>query len=245
MTWVVVGASAGLGRALAERLARDRADLLLVASDARDLEAVAADLRIRFGARARTIAHDAADHAGLAQAVAEAIPADGRVEGLLFPIGLSVEDDDALAAPERMERLLAVNFLSVAAVCGRLLPRLLAQGEGVIAGFGSVAAARGRGRNVVYAAGKRALQSYFESLRHLGDPRGVRVFFYVLGYLDTGLAYGKKLLFPKADPAAVADRVVADLARGRGGARHLPSWWAPIGLLVRSLPWALFKRMRF
>ena len=245
MTWVVVGASAGLGRALAERLARDRADLLLVASDARDLDALAADLAIRFGARARTIAHDAADHAGLAEAVAAALPADGRIDGLLFPIGLSVDDDDALAPPRSMERLVAVNFLCVAAVCGRLLPRLLAQGHGVIAGFGSVAAARGRGKNVVYAASKRALESYFESLRHLGDARGLRVFYYVLGYLDTGLAYGKKLLFPKADPAAVAARVVADFARGGGGSRHLPFWWAPIGLLVRSLPWAVFKRMRF
>lgn len=244
MTWVVVGASAGLGRALATRLARDRRDLVLVASDARDLDALAADLSIRFGAAARTVAHDAADHAGLAAAIAEAIPGDGTIDGLLFPIGLSTEDDDGFAGPEQAERLVAVNFLCAASVCGRLLPRLLAQGQGVVAGFGSVAAVRGRGRNVVYAASKRALESYFESLRHLGEARGLRVFFYVLGYLDTGLAYGKTLLLPKADPDAVADRVISDLA-GPGGRRHCPWWWAPITGLVRALPWPLFKRMRF
>ncbi len=245
MKWLVVGASAGLGRALAERLARDRAPLLLVASDARDLDALGADLGIRFGADVRTLAADAADPAGFADAVAEALPAGVAIDGLLFPIGLSVDDDDGTAPPERAERLLAVNFLSVAAVAGRLLPRMLEQGRGVIAGFGSVAAARGRGRNVVYAAGKRALESYFESLRHLGDARGVRVFFYVLGYMDTALAFGKALPFPVADPARIADRVVRDLAHGAGGSRHLPRWWAPIGAVVRALPWALFRRMRF
>jgi short-subunit dehydrogenase len=245
VTWVVVGASAGLGRALAERLAKDRADLLLVASDARDLEPLRADLALRFGAAVRTIAHDAADAAGLADAIAGALPEGAAIEGLLFPVGLSADDDEGTAPPDRIQRIAAVNFLCVAAVCGRLLPRMLAQGAGAIAGFGSVAAARGRGRNVVYAASKRALESYFESLRHLGDARGLRVSFYVLGYMDTALAYGRKLPFPVADPAAVAERVIADLRGGGGGSRHLPWWWAPIGLVVRALPWAVFRRMRF
>jgi short-subunit dehydrogenase len=245
VTWVIVGASAGLGRALAERMARDRAALLLVASDARDLEAVRADLEVRHGARVSTLAADAADPAKLADAVAAAVAPAEPIDGLLFPIGLSVDDDDATAPPERAARLAAVNFLAVAAVCARLLPRLLAQGRGAIAGFGSVAAARGRGRNVVYAASKRALESYFESLRHAAEPRGVRVFFYVLGYMDTALAFGKALPFPAADPADVAARVVADMARGRGGSRHLPAWWAPVSAAVRALPWAVFRRMRF
>ena len=245
MTWVIVGASAGLGRALAERLARDRAPLLLVASDERDLAALRADLEIRRGARVAILARDAADPAALADAVAAALAPDEQIAGLLFPVGVSVDDDCGTAPPERAARLLAVNFLAVEAVCARLLPRMLAQGSGAIAGFGSVAAARGRGRNVVYAASKRALESYFESLRHLAGAGGVRVFFYVLGYMDTALAFGKALPFPVADPADVASRVVGDLARGRGGTRHLPAWWAPISAAVRALPWPVFRRMRF
>lgn len=244
MTWVVVGASAGLGRALATRLAQEGRGLVLAASDARDLDALAADVAIRFGAAARIVAHDAADPAGLAQAIAAAIPAGEPIDGVLFPIGLSMDADDGSLSPEETARLVAVNFLCVVAVCTRLLPRLTAQGNGVVAGFGSIAAARGRARNVAYAASKRALESYFESLRQLGDGNGLRVFFFVLGYLDTSLAYGKTLLFPKAQPDAVADRVVRSFA-GQGGARHLPWWWAPISLLVRKMPWVVFRRMRF
>ena len=243
MTWVVVGASAGLGRALATRLAREGGTLVLVASDARDLEPLASDLSVRFGTACRIVAHDAADPGGLADAVAAALSGD-PIDGLLFPIGLSVDDDNGLAPAAADARLVAVNFLCVAAVCARLLPRLQGQKRGVIAGFGSIAAARGRARNVVYAASKRALESYFESLRQIGDGHGIRVFFFVLGYLDTTLAYGKKLLFPKAHPDAVADAVVRSFT-GAGGRRHLPWWWAPIALLVRKMPWIVFRRMRF
>jgi short-subunit dehydrogenase len=243
LTWVVVGASAGLGRALAARLAADHRDLLLTASDARDLDALAADLAIRFGVRARTVAHDAADPAGLAGALTRAV-GDDPAEGLLFPVGLSEDDDDGTLPPDRAARLAAVNYLSVAAGCAAVLPRLIAQGNGILAGFGSVAAVRGRGRNVVYAASKRALESHFESLRHALEPRGIRVFFFVLGYMDTALAYGKTVPFPKADPAAVAEAVVRALG-GNGGRRHLPGWWGAITFAVRALPWTVYKRMRF
>ena len=60
MTTVVVGASSGLGRALAEELARTGHELLLVASDPRDLSAIAADLGLRHAAKVHTLALDLA-----------------------------------------------------------------------------------------------------------------------------------------------------------------------------------------
>ena len=48
----------------------------------------------------------------------------------------------------------------------------------------------GRSRNVAYSAAKRALASFFESLRHAFADSGVVVQFYVLGYMDTELAAG-------------------------------------------------------
>jgi short-subunit dehydrogenase len=243
VTWVVVGASAGLGRAIAESLGRERRSLLLVAGDVRDLQPLGADLEVA-GARVRTVAHDAADHAGLAGRIAESLSPEEEIEGLLFPVGAMAPGDDGTLSPEEAERLVRINFLCATSVVGRLLPRLFRQGRGVIAGFGSVAAVRGRGQNVVYAASKRALESYFESLRHLGEPRGLSVVFYTLGYLDTGLAFGKKLLFPKADPARVAVRVKRELGREAGG-HYEPRWWGMLAAVVRRLPWFVFRRMRF
>jgi short-subunit dehydrogenase len=158
-------------------------------------------------------------------------------------LGATAAGDEGGLDPAQSEELMRVNFLSVAAVVGRFLPRLIAQGHGVLVGFGSIAAVRGRSRNVIYAASKRALESYFESLRHLAEGHGLTVAFYSLGYLDTSQAFGQRLLLPKGDPAAVADEVCRMLARRRG--RHyLPWFWAVIAPAIRALPWAVFKRMR-
>ena len=242
MTWVVVGASAGLGRALAERLAQDRRSLLLVARDERDLAPLATDLAATHSARVRTLAQDAAEPEVLARRLYELLAAE-EVDGLLFPLGATAAGDEGGLDPGRSEELMRVNFLSVAAVVGRFLPKLIAQRHGVLVGFGSIAAVRGRSRNVVYAASKRALESYFESLRHLAEGHGLTVAFYSLGYLDTNQAFGQRLLLPKGDPAAVADEVCRMLAR-RGGRHYLPWFWAFIAPAIRVLPWAVFKRMR-
>jgi len=241
--WVVVGASSGLGRALAEELARRGQDLLLAASDARDLEALAPDLRLRFGVSVEWVAHDGMDHAGLADSLfaqAEAAPA---IEGIMLPIGSVDDEDDGLLSPDRAERLVHVNLLAVSTVVSRFLPRLERERGGRLIGFGSIAASRGRSRNPLYAAAKGGLATYFEGLRHRCEPRGVGVTFYVLGYLDTAMAYGKPLLLRPADPARVARRICDRLGRDTG--RHyLPRFWGPLCWGIRSLPWFLFKRLQ-
>jgi len=244
MTWLVVGASSGLGRALAERLARDRRSLLLVSSDPRDVAAISADLQMLSGEPVRALAHDAADYVGFANRLSESLGPDEVIEGLLFPLGAVSQDDDGSLDPVSAERLFRVNFLSVVSVVSGLLPRLFERRSGVVIGFGSVAAIRGRARNAVYAASKRALESYFESLRHFCEPHGVTVVFYVLGYVDTNLSFGKTLRFPKASTAEVAERVCSELGRKRGK-RYLPGWWVVVGWAVRHLPWPLFRRLRF
>lgn len=244
MTAVIVGASAGLGRALACSLARRGRPLLLVASDERDLLPLAADLRLTHGVEARVVAHDAADHSGLATAIGAALPTEGPIEALLFPIGTSDDDDCGVLSPERAEELLRINLLAVTSVVAGLVPRMLSRGRGAIVGFGSVAAERGRGRNVVYAAAKRGLESVFESWRHQWEPQGLSVVLYTLGYLDTNLAFGRPLPFPKADPQQVAERVCRELGRARG--KHfLPGGWRFVAFAIRALPWFVYRRARF
>jgi len=244
VTAVVVGASAGLGRALATALARRGRSLLLVASDERDLLPLAADLRLTHGVEARVVAHEAADHVGLAAAVDAALGADEPLEALLFPLGTSDDDDDGVLSAPRAEALVHVNLLAVTSVAARLLPRMIARRAGAIVGFGSVAAERGRGRNVVYAAAKRALESVFESWRHRFEPEGLTVVLYTLGYVDTNLAFGRPLPFRKADPRKLAEQVCDELGRARGK-RFLPGGWRLLAFVVRAMPWFLYRRARF
>jgi len=244
MTAVIVGASGGLGRALAAELAGAGRDLLLVSSDGRDVAAIAADLGLRFGISAAALDCDARDLDRLAGAFRREAAAPRAIESVLLPIGAVDDADDPLLETERALQLFQTNFLAVHTVLRELAPRLVAQGHGSVVGFGSIAAARGRSRNAIYAAAKRALASYFESLRHHLEPAGVSVAFYTLGYLDTRLAYGRRLRLPKADPGRVARRVCAELGRRRGNA-FLPGYWYLVDILMRSLPWALFRRLKF
>jgi short-subunit dehydrogenase len=244
MTAVVVGASAGLGRALAERLAAVRYDLVLVASDARDLDALARDLTIRHGIRVVPLAADLGAGSEYLDRLVSAADRLGGADALLFPVGTVAAGDDGTLQPAAAARLVHVNFLAVALTVARFLPALRHRARPVIVGFGSVAATRGRGRNLVYAAAKRALATYFEGLRHACVGTPILVQFYVLGYLDTNLAFGLPTLLPRARPEAVSARVVRDLGRDVG-IRYAPSLWHPVCVLVRWLPWAVFRRLRF
>lgn len=89
MTAVVIGASAGVGRALAEALASRRKPLLLVASDAEDLDALAAHLRQTHGVEVVTVAVNAGDPATFVARIDEAAAHCGGVDELYFPIGYS------------------------------------------------------------------------------------------------------------------------------------------------------------
>ena len=243
MNAVVVGASAGLGRALSEALAAAGHDLVLVASDARDLAALASDLRIRHGVKVVTVALDlSADLSGvgrLGQAAAE----QGGADALLLPIGWTAPIDDVNVAPELAEALVRTNFLAVAAVVAELLPQLHQRPRACVVGFGSVAAARGRGSNIVYAASKRALQTYFEGLRHACADGSVSVRFYVLGYLDTSLAFGRRTLLPRADPTRLAARVLREMG-GREGVVYHPPAWRLLCAVLPLVPFFVYKRLK-
>ena len=244
MTAVVVGASAGLGRALAERLAASRHDLVVVASDARDLEALAADLRIRYGVRVVAVALDLGREASSAEPLARAVAElGGGLDALLLPVGWTAARDEVEVEPGVPERLLRTNFLSVVTLVSGLLPALREKPRSSIVGFGSVAAVRGRGANVVYAASKRALQTYFEGLRHACASSSVSVAFYVLGYLDTSLAFGRRTLLPRADPARLAARVVRDLGR-RDGVMYHPALWRLVCAALPLVPFSIYKRLK-
>jgi short-subunit dehydrogenase len=239
---LVVGASAGLGRALSEALASRGCALLLVARDARDLERQALHLRTMYGVQVDSVAADAAQPEKFLNSLMTAAETFGEIQGLFFPIGFSNNDDRGTLPFFELQRLVNVNLLIVMAVVGYFLPKLQKADYGYIVGFGSVAAVRGRSSNVVYAAAKRGLTSYFESLRHLNAKSNVRVQFYQLGYIATQQSFGRRLLFPPGSPEEIAAAVIRNLDRDQP-MRFLPRYWALIAFFVCVLPWIFFRRL--
>lgn len=244
MTYLVVGASAGVGRGLAARFAAAGHDLVLVASDERDLAAMAADLGIRHGVRVCWVAADVGAGDAYLERIALACTEMGGLDGLLLPVGMVADDDDCSFDLRRTTRLTAVNFGAIVAIVTRFLPELTACPRATVVGFGSVAATRGRKRNVAYSAAKRALESFFESLRHACVCSPVTVQLYVLGYVDSSLTIGLRTRIPMGTPEGVGDLVLGNIHRDVGTV-YYPWFWRYLCLLVRHSPWWIFKRHAF
>jgi short-subunit dehydrogenase len=225
-------------------MAASGCSLILVARSAADLEAEARHLRTTFGVEVHWIVADASSPQGTVDALRPLAGGGQQVRNLLFPVGMADDVDDGQLAAARVAALVNANLASIMAVVALFLPDLLGAGEGNIIGFGSVAAIRGRGANVIYAAAKRGLESYFESIRHLTAGTGVCVQFYRLGYVDTQIAWGRRMYFPITTPEKVAEHVQRNLNRDLGNV-HYPLFWWGVGLLLRGMPWFVYRRLRF
>ena len=242
---VVVGASSGVGRALAGELAARGYDVVVSARDREDLEAVAADLALRHGVAATPLPLDLAgpdDELELfIKACLTALP---RIGVVLVPAGAIAVDDDGTAAWPTATTLVTTNLLGVIKVAGAFVTQLEAQGGGTLVLFSSIAAATPRRHNVVYGAAKAGLDYFGRGLQHRFAGGSVHVQVYALGYVDTAMTRGIRLALPVASPEKVARRVVADLGRPVR-VRHLPRWWGLVVRVVRLLPWPVYRRLRF
>jgi short-subunit dehydrogenase len=242
VTYIIVGGSSGLGRALAEKFAAAGCELVLLSRDIRDTLPLASHLTIKYSVKVSPLAVDLNCSPLPFDAIDRALDGHAPLKGLLIPAGINDEHDIVGLSDDTLEYLSRVNFLSPCLLLNHYLPRL-EQNAGVIVGFGSVATARGRSRNAAYAAAKRALESYFESLAHHAANRDLHCQYYVLGYLDTNLAFSQTLLFPLASPERVADVVYK--RRFTTGRRFLPRPWYVLYRVVQMLPWTIFKRLSF
>lgn len=242
---VVIGASAGLGRALSAELARRSYDLVVSARHSEDLDALAADLGLRHPVAVTPRALDlCGPPEDLGRYVDECFTLLSEVDAVLVTAGAVADDDDGLAAPGLTTRLLQTNFLGVATLAGAFVERLEGQGRGTIVLFSSIAAAAPRRRNVVYGAAKAALEHYGRSLQHRLAGGNVRVQIYALGYVDTAMTAGRRLLLPPADPRDIAATVVDGLNRDRRFT-YLPRYWHAVVFVLRRLPWPIYRRLDF
>ena len=239
MNTLVVGASAGLGRAVAERLAADGHALYLVASDVRDIAALVSDLNIRFGVKVTGESLDLAklDVTALRQRVHDSL---GPVENLFYIAGVSVLDSGPIA-DDLAIRLIEINLTAAVRIVNAFLPDLKENG-GNLVGAGSVSSSRGRRTNSVYAAAKSGLDTYFSAMRHYLAGSQCRVQFYRLGYIETRMTFGQRLMFPALKPDQGANVIVGNLGRDLG-AVYLPWWWWPITAIIQLLPWPIFRRL--
>jgi uncharacterized protein len=180
---LVTGASVGIGRAFAERLAADDYDLVLVARGAEQLDALAKRLSEERGIEARALAADLTDPAGLARVEAEvrARTPDLLVNNAGFgTVGRFAELD--LEAEEREVRL---NVVALVRLTHAALRPMLERGSGCIVNVSSLAGESATPFNATYGATKAFVTSFTEALSEEIRGKGVRIQALLPGFTRT------------------------------------------------------------
>ena len=242
MKSVIIGGTAGLGREIAAVLANKGHSLLITGKDKQDVDACVADLHIRFGTEVCGLAVEASNHESFLLTLKRAAAGFGTINYLFLPIGASNQQDNGSLQIEELNMILSSNLISAVLAVQAFRSQFQMIESAAIVGFSSIAAIRGRSENVIYAASKKALESYFESLKIIFLDTNISVKYYRIGYLDTYQAYGKRLLFPKRNPNKAAKSIVTNLTRTKL-VSYYPRYWRAIAILIRIAPTRFYKKM--
>lgn len=176
---VITGAASGIGRAVAERLAREGRSLALVDRDAEALHAVAASLQSAIACPA-----DVRDDAALVSAYQAAVELYGPLVGLVTCAGIAgtLSPVDSLTG---MEEVFEVNALGTMRSVRGAIPFMRATGGGSIVCVASAAAFVGTPQLAAYAASKGAVIAFARCAAVELAADGIRVNTVCPGFVET------------------------------------------------------------
>ncbi len=206
-TYWIVGASEGLGRALAQALSERGAHLVLSARNADRLAEICATLP-----NARAVPFDVTDLEAVRRAVAEV----GEVDGLVYNAGAYEPMRTGDWDTEAVLSMTDVNYTGALRVLGETVPGFVSAGRGDITLIGSLSGYRGLPAAVGYAASKAALVSLAETMRFDLAGTGVTVRIVNPGFIKTRLTEKNNFKMPMLMSAEdAAKRVIKAMSRRR------------------------------
>ncbi len=135
-TAIVTGASSGIGKVYADRLAARGYDLVLVARRGELLQEIAADLQERFSIRAEGLVADLSQEAGVA-AVIDRLSSDETVSFLVNNAGVSTQRPLADTPDDMINAMIALNVTALTILSKAALVRFKERGSGTIVNIGS------------------------------------------------------------------------------------------------------------
>lgn len=244
MKVAILGATRGMGRHLARRLAERGASLVLLGRDADALSAMCTDLTIRGATRVGQAHCDLADPTCFGAALDEAWDQMQGCDAIVVTAGLFGTQDQLEADPELAHRVLDVDFTKTILFCEEARRRLLDVGGGTLVVFSSVAGDRGRKTVGLYGAAKAGLSHYLEALDHRWRSHGLVTITVKPGFVRTGMTDGLPEPPFASDPDAVAREVVRAIDR-QLPLVYAPGVWAWVMRVVRALPRAVMRRVSF
>jgi short-subunit dehydrogenase len=230
----LVGASDGLGRALAERMSRMGTHLVLSARDEEKLTALAEALP----GPATVAPCDVADDASVARAAEIA----GEIDGMVFVAGvywpLSAQEWNA----GQVTAMCDVNFTGCARVLGHVVPPMVARDRGHIVLTGSLSGFRGLPGAIGYAASKSGVMALAESMQCDLRRTGVDVQLINPGFIRTRLTDKNDFAMPFIMDPEPAAEIMFDFMQTDRFKRSFPELFSWVFRGSQFLPdWAYYR----
>jgi short-subunit dehydrogenase len=242
---VFLGATKGMGRALARLMAQRGERLFLLGRDLEDLEKSARDLEVHgAGGEVGTAFCDLLEVESFAPALEKA---QQRLEGMdtvVVTAGLFASQEQLEADDDLRHRLLLADFTNTVQFCEQARHWLLAAGGGTLCVFSSVAGERGRKPVILYGAAKAGLSHYLEGLDHKFREQGLKTIVVKPGFVKTSMTAGLKPPPFAGEPDGVARVVLKAIDNGTPEV-FVPPIWRWVMLVIRYLPRAVMRRIGF
>ena len=243
MRILILGATSAIAQAYARRRALG-CDFILAARHEDRLAAVAADLKACGASSAEIFVADLAAMDRIEEAASGLRTRFGAIDEVVVAYGVLGEQAAAEQDLAQARVLIDNNFTSAALWVLALLKGRSENAPITIVGIGSVAGDKGRASNFLYGSAKAAFDRFLEGLQHKYDGSAVRIVRVKPGFVDTPMTAG----IAKGGPLwATSDHVAADIARAVEKGRRVvytPWFWWAIMMIIRHLPWFVFRRLK-
>ncbi len=244
---IVIGASDGIGAALARRLAREGYLLALLARRADRLDSLCREINQSSGeARARGYPHDVAEYEKVPPLLRRIVADLGGLDLVVFVAGLN----DPPGGIDKYDfdndrRMVEVNLIGAMAWLNPVAEMFQSAGAGQIVGVGSVAGDRGRVANPGYNTSKAGLATYLEALRNRLTRGGVNVLTVKPGFVKTEMLKTAQGATPFAIPAERAAEDIWEAIQKRKQVIYTAPIWRWIMLAIQHTPSFIFRRLTF
>lgn len=232
---IIIGASSGIGRALAVALSADGYRIGAVARRTDLLARLQAELTGPCVIKTVDVSQPE-----LAMPLLRELVEDlGDVELFIVNAGTGFENAALAWEPER--NTIAVNVLGFAAMVNVAVAHLERRGSGQLVGISSIAALRGIGAAPAYAASKAFVSNYLQGVRYRFNKLKLPVVVTDVqpGFVDTPMAAGNR--FWMASPQTAARQIVAAI-RGRKRHVYVTRRWRLVAWLMRVVPDAVYSK---
>lgn len=229
-TAIVVGASSGIGKAIAEQLV---AGGWKVGLTSRKLENLS-DTIARLGERAVAKAIDLDDPEGAREGLAAFADELGGVDLWVLNAGTGILNSDFAWEPER--QTIATNVMGFAAMTDVAVHHCIARGEGRIVGISSVAKKRGHPFTASYSGSKAFVSLYLDGVRQFLRRKAPKVSVTEVapGYIDTPLQQFDEAFWVVGAETAARQIIAAAMARRKHA--YVPKRWALVAALLSIAP---------